>query len=219
MLAERGSKLKKNIAFKTLALVVALGSNCWLSAHAVDEQKADLVQLIRQQKGGKSAMAVTKLMTFNFSPAWWAYFLDQNNSSGYQLISNLADALMTFGQNMGGDDITALDQSRDGSSPLVADAINNLATKTHCTLEMVDAVNKDTIDKVIDNFAMIGAPIDEKYYCKPRGGKLFLTLTLDAKAKAMRCDISKDGNTYHFFLPAYMQVTTSPVEEALKRGT
>jgi hypothetical protein len=217
--AERGNNLKKNIAFKVFALLLVLVSNCFLSAHAADEQKADLVQLIRQQKGGKSAMAVNKLMTFNLSPAWWAYFLNQNNSDGYQLISNLADGLMTFGQNMGGDDITALDQSQDGSSPLVADAIDKLATKTHCTIEMIDSVNKDTIPKAVENFAIIEAPIGEKYYCKPRGGKLFLTITLDAKAKAMRCDVSKDGNTYHFYMPAYMDVSTSPVEEALKRGT
>jgi len=219
MLAERGKDLKKNIAIKMLTLVVVLGSNCWLSAHAADEQKADLVQLIRQQKGGKSAMAVTKLMTFNLSPAWWQYFLNPSNNDGYQLISNLADGLMTFGQNMGGDDITALDQSGDGSSPLVADAIDKLSGKTHCTIEMLEPVNKDSIAKVIENFAIIEAPIGEKYYCKPRGGKLLLTITLDSKGKALRCDVSKDGNSYHFYVPAYMEVSTSPVEEALKRGT
>ena len=206
-----------SMMLKSLALMTLLSSGALLPARAED-QKSDLVQIIRQEESPRAAMEVTKLISFNLSPAWWQYMLNRDNKS-YHTIRNLADSMCTFAQTYGGDDVTAADTTNDATSPLVEQAIDKAGSKTHCTIELVADVKDSFKEKVIENISMIAAPITEKYYCKPRGGKLNLTITVDPQAKNLRCDVSKDGNSYHFFVPAYADVTTSWVEEALKRGT
>ncbi|MGH9547975.1 MAG: hypothetical protein ACRD3W_01320, partial [Terriglobales bacterium] len=134
-------------------------------------------------------MEVTKLMTFNMSPAWWQYLLNRDNKA-YHTIRNLADSQCEFSKNYGGDDVVAADSTHDATSPLVEQAIDQAAAKTHCTFELLADVKDSFRQKVIDNIALISAPITNKYYCKPRGGKLIMTITLDPQAKALRCDIS-----------------------------
>jgi len=212
----------KHRPLKVLALlvtVIALGTGWAATPVRAQDQTADLTQIIRQKDGALKAMTVEKLMSFNLSPAWWQYFLNRDDTKASHMISNLADSLLEFGKNMGGDDVVSLDQSGDASSPLVADALSRLQNKVHCTFELIDNVKDDSRGQVIENISVLGEPITEKYYCKPRGGKLHIFITLDPKAQSLKCQVSKDGNDYHFSIPAYMDVTTSPVEEAFKQGT
>ena len=208
-----------NQTIKSLMLaVLAVGVQINLPVHAADEQKEELVRMLRQNGSQREALAVNELITLKLSPQWWAYFLNKDTKA-YLMVRDLADSLMTFGHNMGGDDIESLDQSQDASSPLVSAAISRLQPKAHITLELTEEVKPGSREQIIDNFATFGAPIGEKYYCNPRGGKLNVTISLDSKAPALRSSVSKDGNDYRFSVPAYMNVTTSPVEEALKTGT
>ncbi|MBX9691700.1 MAG: hypothetical protein K2Z81_04900 [Cyanobacteria bacterium] len=66
---------------------------------------------------------------------------------------------------------------------------------------------------------MFQNPMTNDYYCKPRGGKMNLVITLDARAKELQVQVSKDGTQYHFTIPAYVNVMTSPIQEAFKQGT
>jgi hypothetical protein len=184
-----------------------------------DDQKSDLIQLIRQQDGVYESMACDKLVSFNMSPDWWQYFLKQETNA-YHVVRNLADSIVTFGQNMGGEDIKSLDTTNDGTSPLVGEALNKLAGNAHLTIVFLEPVKDDKFKQMaVENLALMGAPIGEKYYCSPRGKKLHLTITLDPKAKALSCTVSKDGNDYQFVLPPYTSFGTSAVEEQFKRGT
>lgn len=188
-----------------------------LPVHAEDG-KAELLQVIRQEDGALRAMAVDKLMSFNLSPAWWQYVLQRDNKA-YHTMSNMADCLMKVAMTLGADDVEKLDESHDASSPLVADAMAKVQDKVSCRIELIESVKDDRRAKVIENVSMFEAPMTNDYYCKPRGKKLHLFITLDPKATSMRCQVSKDGNDYHFFIPAYMDLMTSPIQQAFKQGT
>lgn len=199
-----------------MATIVGLGAAV-LPVHA-DDNKDELLNLIRQKDGKLAAVAVDKLFTFNMSPAWWAWFL-KPETQGYHTLRNLADALMEFGVHEGGDDPRKFDEKRDASSPLVADALDKLAARAHITIDFNAPVTDQYLKTVAENFDLISNPIGESFCCKPRGHKLHLTITVDPKAKAFTSTVSKDGNDYHFMLPAYVGVSTSPIEEAFKKGT
>jgi hypothetical protein len=196
--------------------VLAMGS-LQLPARA-DDGKAALVQIIRQEDGPLHAMVVEKLVSLNLSPEWWQYLLQRDNKS-YHTISNIADSLLEAGKMLGCGDAAALDQSGDATSPLVADAVAKLQSNVSCSIQLTDTVKEDVRPKVIENVAMFEAPMTNAYYCKPRGHKLHVFITLDAKAQAMRFQVSKDGNDYHFAIPAYIDLMTSPIQEAFKQGT
>lgn len=209
-------RLPSSIAIS--AMVLSGLCICWGQPVHAEDGKAELVQIIRQEDGALHAMAVEKLMTLNLSPAWWQYLLQRENKS-YRTISNMAECLMKAGQTLGLDDVSKLDESRDASSPLVADAMAKLQSKVSCSIELVDTVKDNRREKVIENVAMFESPMTNDYYCKPRGRKLHVFIRLDAKAPAMQCQVSKDGNDYHFTIPAYTDLMTSPIQEAFKRGT
>jgi hypothetical protein len=189
-----------------------------LPGQAAEDHKAELVQLIRQQDGKLCALAVDKLITFNMSPEWWQFFLKEE-THGYHTLRILGDALMTFGNNEGGDDIPKLDQSRDASSPLVTDAIDKLASKAHITIDFTQPVTDKFMKTVQHNLDLVANPITDTNYCKPRGHKINVTISIDTKAKALGSTVSKDGNDYHLLLPAYMDISTMPIEAAFKKGT
>ena len=206
--------IKKLVAL----LSVSLGLTCFGLAAKADNNRDDLLQLIRQQDGNRAAMAVDKLITVNFSPDWWQYFLNKDTNAYHQL-RILADSMMTYGQNYGGDDIEKLDETHDASSPLVADAIDKLATKAHMTINFTSPVPEKFRATAIHNLDLIGYPMTEKTYCNPRGHKLHVTVTLDPKAKLLGSTVSRDGNDYALSLPAFVGISSSPFEEAFKKGS
>ncbi len=182
-----------------------------------DEQKDELIRIIRQNDSPLQAMTAERLITLKMSPEWWQYLLNRETKA-YQLISNMANGLLGFANNMKWGDVAKLDESGDGKSPLVEQALSDLQGKVQCTIELTDSVKEDYREKVIENFAMFQSPLTNDYYCKPRGGKMNLVITLDAKAKDLQVQVSKDGTQYHFTVPAYVNVMTSPIQEAFKQG-
>jgi hypothetical protein len=209
--------MRKRTFLTLLVILFSTMSFLQLPAQA-DDNKSELVQIIRQEDGPLSALVVEKLMSFNLSPEWWQYLLQRDNRE-YRTIRNMASGLLEAGKMLGYGDVAALDQTGDASSPLVADALSKLEGNVTCTIQLTDSVKADYRSKVIENVAMFQNPITNHYYCKPRGGKLHLFITLDAKAQALGCQVSKDGNDYRFAIPAYVDLMTSPIQEALKRGS
>ncbi|HEY9678268.1 MAG TPA: hypothetical protein V6C76_09675 [Drouetiella sp.] len=205
------------LVMSSLAALIGIAST--FAPAFADDSKPELIQLIRQNDGVFESMASDKLVSFNMSPEWWQYFLNKDTNA-YHNVRCLADSLMVFGQNMGGEDISQLDTTHDGTSPLIGDALNKLAPNAHLTIVFLEPVKDDKFRKqVMENLSLLGAPIGEKFCCNPRGKKLHITVTLDTKARALSCAVSKDGNEYHFVIPAYTSYGTTTVEEQFKKGT
>ncbi len=209
--------MKKRHAIIILAMAF-LGLTLAEQPARADDNKTELLQIIRQEDGALRAMAVDKLMTLNLSPAWWQYLLQRDNKA-YHTISNMADSLLKVGQTLGCDDVEKLDQSHDATSPLVASAMTKIQDKVSCNIQLIDSVKDDRRIKVIENIALFESPMTNDYYCKPRGRKMHLFVTLDAKVQALQVQVSKDGNDYHFTIPGYIDLMTSPIQAGFKQGT
>jgi hypothetical protein len=213
----RAGTMNRKKAVALLALMFSGIISAGLPARA-DENKDELLRIIRQEDGALQAMAVENLMTLNLSPDWWQYLLKRENKS-YRTVTNMADCLMKVAMTLGCEDVQKLDQTRDATSPLVAEAMAKIKGKVNCTIQLTDSVREDIRPKVVENVAMFEAPMTNNYYCKPRGKKLNLFITLDAKGKSLGFQVSKDGNDYRFTVPAYVDLMTSPIQAAFKQGT
>jgi hypothetical protein len=183
-----------------------------------DGGKAELVQIIRQEDGALRALAVEKLISLNLSPEWCQYLLQRDNR-GYRTISNVAASLVEVGKTLGYGGGLDLNRSSNEINPIEEDAIAKIQDKVDCYIQLTDNVPDKARPKVIANVAMFERPMTNKYYCKPRGHKLHLFITLDASGQALRYQVGKDGNDYRFTIPAYADLMTSPIQEAFKQGT
>lgn len=208
----------KCIKSTLLVALVLIGFTIGACPAMADENRDELLQIIRQEDGALHAMAVDKLMSLNLSPEWWQYMLKRENKA-YHTISNVAYCLLQFSNNMGWGDVAKLDGSGDASSPLVEQAMSSLLDKVHCTVGLTQSVKEQYRNKVIDNIALFEAPMTNDYYCKPRGRKLNLFISLDPNAQALQVQVSKDGTQYHFTIPSYVDLMTSPIQNGFKLGT
>ncbi|MBX9691699.1 MAG: hypothetical protein K2Z81_04895 [Cyanobacteria bacterium] len=137
----RESRTVKQMGRKGIIAVVLVAVSWSLAIPRVsaDEQKDELIRIIRQEDSPLQAMTAERFITLKLSPEWWQYMLNRETKA-YRLISNLANGVLGFCNNMKWGDVAKLDESGDGKSPLVEQALADLQGKVQCTIELTDNV-------------------------------------------------------------------------------
>lgn len=207
--------------FAPVAVIMVLVGSLASSVLAQDESRAQLIQLMKTtDRSPLSAMAVDRLMTLKFAPDVWQQVLDANNNEPRHNIVILADTLIMLANNMGWGDLVSVDRNGtyDGTSPLLPPMVDSWKDKLSATVSIPAGLDNKGKETAWQNISYMCAPIQSTYFCKPRSGKFFLTITVDPKATDLRFSLSKDAAQYQFALPAYVTISQYKVENALKQG-
>ena len=132
---------------------------------------------------------------------------------------NLSGTVPKIASNLKLGDVVELDDNsgRDGKSPLVADMIDSWKDKIRIAVA-IDVPDLETAKKAFENLDLVMAPLESSYTFLPRGGKAFINITADAKASAVSCKVSPDGNTYDIRIPVHASFSQSKLEDLLKAG-
>lgn len=194
------------------------------SVWAQSPSKDQLVRVFRvDHEAPMEAHVLERFVTIQASPEWWTVLQDtsggRSSNLGYRF-ANICNRLPKLANSMGLGDIDELNKADryKASSPLVLGMLDEWKGKMSVEFRMMFTPDAATAKKTIENLERATQTWDDPNYLSPRGRQFHAVVTVDPKARASSCKVSKDGTQYHFVIPVYADVNASEIEKALKSG-
>lgn len=205
---------------KKLISVALLLSSCQFGAFA-DDNKAELSNLLRNERYYLESMVLDRLVEIDASPQWWERINDPTQSGQYSTRTAfrvLVHSLMDVAKNMGWGDLSATDYSGgyNGSSPLLPEMVDSWKGKLSLKVVLKDEPKtEDGLKASIANLDYLANPVSNDYYNHPRSGKFLMYVQLDAKQPKAKYTWDKARTTFTVVIPAYGSVSQSEMERML----
>jgi hypothetical protein len=212
---------------KTVVLFAALLALCsGLPGQAENAvQRDDFLKSVANTSDYPHTQVVDRLMSVEMSaPMWQYYAADTRNAN---TITHFASEIMMMAKKMGWGDIwqvtggspyqTGDNPELQPQNPAIVQMIDSWKNKVHITLIMNEQGNGDLAQKTLDNVELVCTPMEDPQF-KPRGDKLFMTITAAPNVTTYSIKTDPDKTKFDISVPVFQNYSQTFFGQALLKA-
>jgi hypothetical protein len=187
--------------------------------------KNDILKAVGDTTDYAHVQVIDRLMTVEMSPSLWQSY--PGDSRATQMITHFANELMMLAQKMGWGDIWQIiggtayqggpNPEQQSQNPALGQMLGSWKDKMHLTLSMTKQVDGQLVQKTIDNVEMVCNPMEDAQF-KPRGNKLFMTITASPSATTYSIKTDPAKTKFDITVPVFQDYSQTFMGQALVKS-